>query len=96
MNPDNEGIFVRVIVPSLGVQPSLEVLTALNEINATLPIGSFVFAESGEVRFKSAVFLGDAVAPEELLAHLFASAGDMVRAQFPRISRLLTGAAHTH
>jgi putative sensory transduction regulator len=95
VNPDNEGVFIRIVFPAMTTAKT-ESLAALNTINANLPIGAFVLTESGEVRFKSAVFVGDAVAPTSILEHLFASAADMVRVEHRKIIQIITGTTHEH
>jgi hypothetical protein len=96
VNPDNEGVFIRIVFPATGVAPTAELLAGLNAINEHLPVGCFVLTQAGEVRFKSAVFVGDAVAPRSILENLFASAADMVRVEYSRIAQLLTGSEHAH
>lgn len=96
VNPQNEGVFVRIVIPAAGASDRGRLLSALNDINVNLPVGSFVFTEAGEVRFKSAVFVGDSVPSIELVEHLLASAADMVRVEYSKIVHVLTGVAHKH
>jgi hypothetical protein len=95
VNPDNEGIFVRIVFPAIATSAQ-RTTSALNEVNVDLPIGVFVLTQSGEVRFKSAVFIGDSVAPKPILEHLFASSADMVRVQYRNVIQILTGSPHEH
>ncbi len=98
LNPDSEGVFIRIIFPGAGAPARTPLmLEKLNEINYKLAIGSFVAdMNSGEVRFKSAVFIGDTCIEQGILSNLIASAGDMVKVDFHAVIGAITGVEHIH
>ena len=98
LNPDSEGVFIRIIFPAAGAPARTpHMLERLNEINYELAIGSFVAnMDSGEVRFKSAVFIGDTRIEPDILSNLIASAGDMVKVNFHAVVGAITGVGHAH
>lgn len=96
VNPDNQGFFVRIGFPSVPVDDRAATLGGLNDINWRIPIGSFVLSEAGEVRFKSALFVGDAIAVPRMIGEFFASADDMVRTEYANVIAAVTGSIHEH
>jgi putative sensory transduction regulator len=96
VNPDSEGVFVRIIFPGAG-RLSDEQVAALNRLNYDLPIGAFAADQvTGEIRFKSTVFVGNTALSTTLLQHLLASAADMVRVSYPSVIGVITGKPHAH
>ena len=97
-NAASRGVFVRVVFPPTGARTDkAELLGTLNRINYTLPVGTFAAdLDSGEVRFKNAVFLGELKLHVQLLGNLVASSFEMVRLNHSEIIRAMTGRAHTH
>ena len=96
-NPVSRGVFLRVIFPPTGPPDKFAMLGTLNRINYTLPVGAFaVDLDSGEVRFKNAVFVGELNLHVQILGNLVGSSFEMVRANHAEIIRAVTGQAHTH
>lgn len=96
VNPDSDGVFVRVIFPPAGdLRQRPLLLGVLNGINYELPIGGFAAdLPRGEVRFKSTLFFGDAELAPSLFVHLVQSSLEMVRAHFHAIVSAMTGVDH--
>lgn len=97
-NSASRGVFVRVVFPSTGAPPDkADLLSTLNRINYTLPVGTFAAdPDTGEVRFKNAVFLGEVKLHVQILGNLVASTFEMVRINHAEIVRAMTGHEHTH
>lgn len=98
VNPDSQGIFLRAIFPTKAKKDRHILLyEALNEINYSLPIGSFAAnPECGEVRFKSTIFIGNNAASRDILINLLGSSGEMISSHFNRIAGEITGQRHVH
>jgi len=97
-NAASRGVFLRVVFPPT-CEPTnkADLLGTLNRINYTLPVGTFAAdLDTGEVRFKNAVFLGELKLHVQLLGNLIASSFEMVRINHSEIIRAVTGRVHTH
>jgi hypothetical protein len=96
LNPHSQGVFVRIIFPPIGKLAD-EQIAKLNRINYNLPSGVFVAdQESGEVRFKSTLFIGNTPLSAGLLEELLRSSVDMVRSEHGAVVQIVTGRAHGH
>ena len=97
-NSASRGIFLRVVFPATDTpKDEVDLLSTLNRINFTLPVGTFAADhDSGEVRFKNAVFVGELPLHVEILGNLVASSFEMVRMHYADIVRAMTGRPHTH
>jgi hypothetical protein len=97
-NSASRGVFLRVVFPPSGEPVDrADLLETMNRINYSLPVGAFgADLETGEVRFKNAVFLGDLKLHVQLLGNLVASSFEMVRLNHSEILSAVTGRAHTH
>jgi hypothetical protein len=98
VNPQSEGVFVRIIFPPAGDghrQPQF--LEILNRINYDLPTGGFAAdLEKGEIRFKNTLFFGNTELDPALFVELMQSSFEMVRTHFPAMARAMTGQEHAH
>ena len=97
-NAASRGVFLRVVFPPTGPPvDASDLLVTLNRINYTLPVGTFAAdLDTGEVRFKNALFLGELKLHVQLLGNLVASSFEMVRINHSEIIGAVTGRAHTH
>src|SRR5436190_18904228 len=84
VNPQSEGVFVRVIFPPVGdLRQQPQFLEILNGINYDLPTGCFAAdLKSGEVRFKATLFFGSTELDQSLFVELIQSSFEMVRTHF--------------
>jgi hypothetical protein len=97
-NAVSRGVFVRIIFPAAErPHDPIQLLAALNALNFDMPAGAFTAnLESGEVRFKTAVFLGDLEVTTQILGNLAASSFEIVRVCHDAVVRAVTGQHHTH
>ena len=97
-NSVSRGVFVRIIFPATGRPHNpIALLAALNTLNSDLPAGAFTAnLESGEVRFKNTVFIGDLDLNVQILGALAASSFEIVRVCHGAVVRAVTGRDHTH
>jgi hypothetical protein len=96
INPQSEGVFVRVIFPQVGdLRQRPQLLGILNNINYNLPAGGFAAdLQRGEVRFKNTLFFGNTELAPSLFIELIQSSFDMVRVNFSAIIGAVTGVGH--